>query len=48
MDPHSNWMNEYNLILNEKLSVLPDIGNMQSLIVISEVKHETGYMFDEA
>jgi Lrp/AsnC family leucine-responsive transcriptional regulator len=40
-------IDEYNLILNEKLFVLPDVGNMQSLFVMSEVKHETGYIFDE-
>lgn len=39
-------IDEYNLILNEKLSVLSDVGNMQSLFVMSEVKHETAYMFD--
>jgi Lrp/AsnC family leucine-responsive transcriptional regulator len=41
-------IDEYNLILNEKLSILPDVGNMQSLFVMSEVKHETAYMFDES
>jgi len=41
-------IDEYNIILNEKLSILPDVGNMQSLFVMSELKHETGFMFDEA
>ncbi|TSJ36596.1 Lrp/AsnC family transcriptional regulator [Mucilaginibacter corticis] len=38
-------IDEYDHILNEILSALPDVGNMQSLFVMSEVKHETGYMF---
>lgn len=40
-------IDEYNLILNDKLSILPDVGNMQSLFVMSEIKHETGYMIGE-
>ena len=39
-------MDEYNKVLFEKLTRLPDVGNMQSFFVMSEVKHETGYMFD--
>jgi len=38
-------IDEYDTILNEKLSALPDVGNMQSLFVMSEVKHDSGYMF---
>lgn len=39
-------MDEYNRVLIDKLSKLPDVGNMQSLFVMSEAKHETGYMLD--
>lgn len=39
-------MDEYNKVLIEKLSKLPDVGNMQSFFVMSEAKHETGYMFE--
>ncbi|MDN3584505.1 Lrp/AsnC family transcriptional regulator [Mucilaginibacter flavus] len=40
-------MDEYNKVLIEKLSKLPDVGNMQSFFVMSAAKHETGYMFDK-
>lgn len=36
-------MNEYNQLLMEKLSRLPDVGTMQSFFVMSEDKHETAY-----
>jgi Lrp/AsnC family leucine-responsive transcriptional regulator len=36
-------MNEYNQLLMEKLSKLPDVGVMQSFFVMSEAKHETAY-----
>ncbi|AYL94201.1 Lrp/AsnC family transcriptional regulator [Mucilaginibacter celer] len=39
-------MDEYNKVLIEKLSKLPDVGNMQSFFVMSEAKHETAYMFE--
>ena len=38
-------MDEYNKVLIEKLSMLPDVSNMQSFFVMSEAKHETAYMF---
>lgn len=40
-------MDEYNKVLIEKLSKLPDVGNMQSFFVMSAAKHETGYMFEQ-
>lgn len=36
-------MDEYNEVLMTKLSKLPDVGNMQSHFVMSEIKHETAY-----
>lgn len=36
-------MSEYNHLLMEKLSKLPDVGTMQSFFVMSEDKHETAY-----
>jgi Lrp/AsnC family leucine-responsive transcriptional regulator len=36
-------MDEYNRLLMEKLSNLPDVGTMESLFVMSEAKHETAY-----
>lgn len=41
-------MEEYNRLLVEKLSNLPDIANIQSFFVISEAKYNTGYYFDSA
>ncbi|HEY4325181.1 MAG TPA: Lrp/AsnC family transcriptional regulator [Mucilaginibacter sp.] len=39
-------MDEYNLVLMKKLSMLPDVGTMQSLFVMSEAKHETAYILE--
>jgi len=39
-------MNEYNYLLMNKLSKLPDVGTMQSFFVMSEAKHETAYVLD--
>jgi len=36
-------MEEYNDLLINKLSKLPDVGTMQSFFVMSEAKHETAY-----
>lgn len=36
-------MDEYNELLNKKLSKLPDVGLMQTFFVMSEPKHETAY-----
>jgi Lrp/AsnC family leucine-responsive transcriptional regulator len=36
-------MDEYNDVLMNKLSKLPDVGKMQSFFVMSEAKHETAY-----
>jgi Lrp/AsnC family leucine-responsive transcriptional regulator len=36
-------MEEYNLVLVEKLSNLPEVANLQSFFVISEAKYNTGY-----
>jgi len=40
-------IDEYNRVLIDKLSKLPDVGNMQSLFVMSEAKHETAYIIDK-
>jgi DNA-binding Lrp family transcriptional regulator len=40
-------MDEYNLVLMKKLSMLPDVGTMQSLFVMSEAKHETAYVLEK-
>ena len=37
-------MDEYNQLLMNKLSNLPDVGTMQSFFVMSEAKNETAYM----
>jgi Lrp/AsnC family leucine-responsive transcriptional regulator len=37
-------MEEYNHLLVEKLSNLPEVANMQSFFVISEAKYTTGYL----
>lgn len=39
-------MDEYNQVLMKKLSRLPDVGNLQSLFVMSEAKNETAYSFN--
>lgn len=39
-------MDEYNQVLMKKLSKLPDVGNLQSLFVMSEAKNETAYLFN--
>jgi len=39
-------MDEYNQVLMKKLSKLPDVGNLQSLFVMSEAKNETAYSFN--
>jgi Lrp/AsnC family leucine-responsive transcriptional regulator len=39
-------MNEYNDVLMNKLSKLPDVGMMQSFFVMSETKNETSYVLD--
>jgi DNA-binding Lrp family transcriptional regulator len=39
-------MNEYNDVLMNKLSKLPDVGMMQSFFVMSEAKNETAYALD--
>jgi Lrp/AsnC family leucine-responsive transcriptional regulator len=36
-------MDEYNQLLMNKLSNLPDVGTMQSFFVMSEAKNETAY-----
>ncbi|MCC8424382.1 Lrp/AsnC family transcriptional regulator [Mucilaginibacter sp. UR6-11] len=36
-------MDEYNQLVMNKLSKLPDVGMMQSFFVMSEAKHETAY-----
>lgn len=36
-------MDEYNLLVMNKLSKLPDVGMMQSFFVMSEAKNETAY-----
>jgi len=36
-------MDEYNQLLMNKLSDLPDVGTMQSFFVMSEAKNETAY-----
>ncbi|RZM23873.1 MAG: Lrp/AsnC family transcriptional regulator [Pedobacter sp.] len=36
-------MAAYNLFIMERLSLVPHIGNVESLFVISESKHETAY-----
>jgi DNA-binding Lrp family transcriptional regulator len=38
-------LDAYNSLLMEKLSNLPDVGTMESLFVMSEVKNETAYRF---
>ncbi|MGF7080437.1 Lrp/AsnC family transcriptional regulator [Mucilaginibacter sp. UYCu711] len=38
-------MNEYNNLLMNKLSKLPDVAVMQSFFVMSEAKNETAYQF---
>jgi Lrp/AsnC family leucine-responsive transcriptional regulator len=40
-------MDEYNEVLMNKLSKLPDVGKMQSFFVMSEAKQETAYLMDE-
>ncbi|MGZ3812090.1 MAG: Lrp/AsnC family transcriptional regulator [Mucilaginibacter sp.] len=37
-------MDEYNALLMNKLSKLPDVGKMESFFVMSEAKRETGYV----
>jgi Lrp/AsnC family leucine-responsive transcriptional regulator len=37
-------LDAYNLLLMNKLSRLPDVGTMETLFVMSEVKCETGYV----
>ena len=37
-------MDEYNEVLMNKLSRLPDVGKMQSFFVMSEAKRETAYV----
>jgi Lrp/AsnC family leucine-responsive transcriptional regulator len=39
-------MDEYNVVLVDKLSNLPGVANVQSFFVISEAKHQIGY-FDQ-
>jgi Lrp/AsnC family leucine-responsive transcriptional regulator len=39
-------MNEYNDVLMNNLSKLPDVGMMQSFFVMSETKNETSYVLD--
>ena len=39
-------MDEYNLVLVEKLSNLPEVANLQSFFVISEAKYNTGFFID--
>ena len=36
-------MDEYYIVLQNKLSLLPDVGVMQSFFVMSEAKNETAY-----
>jgi DNA-binding Lrp family transcriptional regulator len=36
-------MDEYNSLLVNKLSLLPDVGTMQTFFVLSEAKHETAF-----
>ena len=40
-------MEEYNQLLMKKLSMLPDVGTMQSFFVMSEAKHETAYLLNK-
>jgi Lrp/AsnC family leucine-responsive transcriptional regulator len=40
-------MNEYNELLMNKLSKLPDVGTMQSFFVMSEAKNETAYILGD-
>jgi DNA-binding Lrp family transcriptional regulator len=40
-------MDEYNDLLMNKLSKLPDVGTMQSFFVMSEAKRETGYTIEK-
>lgn len=40
-------MEEYNQVLVDKVSILPEVANVQSFFVISEAKHNTGY-FDHS
>ncbi|MET3979752.1 Lrp/AsnC family leucine-responsive transcriptional regulator [Mucilaginibacter sp. UYP25] len=40
-------MEEYNIVLVEKLSNLPEVANLQSFFVISEAKSNTGFFFNQ-
>jgi DNA-binding Lrp family transcriptional regulator len=40
-------MEEYNVLLMNKLSKLPDVAKMESFFVMSEAKHETGYIMEK-
>lgn len=36
-------MDEYSSLLMNKLSILPDVGEVQSFFVMKEAKHNTAY-----
>lgn len=41
-------MNEYNELVMNKLSKLPDVGTMQSFFVMSEAKYETAFLANKS